>query len=259
MFRPGRHLAGSARKAAQLVTELLIIIPTRSRPQAVARVVEAWTITGAFEQGAELLFVVDRDDPKCGEYQASLSTCGWGVMGLFVDEWRPLVPKLNSAASAAAESHYAYAVGFAGDDHLPRTPGWAGRYVAALREMGTGVVSCPDGYRPDRLPTQWAMTSDIVRTLGQMVPAPVEHLYCDNAIWELAEMADCYAYLPDDLIEHMHPVAGKVATDEQYERVNSRRQYKGDRRAYHLWREDPIGLARDVSLIRKLTDREVTA
>jgi hypothetical protein len=240
------------------VTELTIIVPTRSRPANVERVIDAWDATGAFIDGAELLFVVDGDDPEYLAYCDVLGTAARAVPGVTwssVPAWEPLVPKLNLAAlRVLADVPGRFAVGFAGDDHLPRTPGWVSRYLEILREVGTGVVSCPDGYRPDDLPTQWAMTSDIVRALGRMVPAPVDHLYCDDAVRALGVAAECYHYLPDVLIEHMHPVAGKAGRDEQYDRVNSRTQYRGDRRAYHQWREQQ--LVADAQTVRTLIDRQ---
>lgn len=240
------------------MAELVVIVPTRSRPEAVERVVAAWEATGAFDDGAELLFVVDRDDPRCADYRAALITCREGVSATYADEWRPLVPKLNRVAVSLAvgQAGRPFALGFAGDDHLPRTAGWVGRYLGALYSAGTGIVSCADGYRDDGLPTQWAMTSDIVRALGRMVPAPVDHLYCDDAVRELADGADCYTYLVDVLIEHMHPVARdaegkpKAPTDEQYRRVNSRQQYRGDRAAYRNWAHGAS--ADDIETVRSL-------
>ncbi len=241
---------------------MLIIVPTRSRPENVAKVVRAWEDTDAFEH-ASLLFAFDRDDPKAGEYQQAIAEVDgpWrGVRGISLPEWQPLVPKLNGVAVAEVVGEWRhmdyFAVGFAGDDHLPRTCGWAEAYIAALSRLGTGVVSCPDGYRKDRLPTQWAMTSDIVRALGRMVPAPVDHLYCDNAVQDLAEAAGCYAYLDDVLIEHMHPLAGqgKAKWDDQYRHVNRPEQYRRDEEAYRMWRDsEPFARWRmdaDVSLMR---------
>lgn len=226
-----------------------MIVPTRSRPEAVARVVEAWEATGAFDDGAELLFAFDADDPECSEYVNAINHTG--VRREVLPVWFPLVIKLNRVAREAASGKgRPFAIGFAGDDHLPRTTGWVGRYLGALYSAGTGVVSCADGYRDDTLPTQWAMTSDIVRSLGRMVPAPVDHLYCDDAVRALAVAADCYTYLADVLIEHMHPVAGKAPSDEQYDRVNSRQQYRHDRAAYHLWRDTE--LAQQAGKIRDL-------
>jgi hypothetical protein len=248
------------------VSELTIIVPTRSRPQSVARVVEAWRATGAFADGAELLFVVDEDDPEYMNYVAAIDRArGDGSQGLVYEEalgwtsaavWRPLVPKLNEAAlNAIADYPGLFAIGFAGDDHLPRTPGWAARYLDVLRRRA-GIVYCDDGYQHDNIPTQWAMTADIVTALGKMVPADVEHLYCDNAIRDLGLGAGCLTYLPDVLIEHMHPVAGKGADDPQYRRVNGSEQYRNDRAAYRGWHRSG-GYAHDVEIVRNLIEQGV--
>lgn len=244
------------------MTELLTIVPTRSRPEAVERVVGAWLDTGAFDDGAELLFVIDYDDPRFGDYLDALQGHGGPgsrVRFRSIPAWKPLVPKLNNtAASHAKLSPEIFAFGFAGDDHLPRTRGWARRYLEVLGEAGTGIVFCDDGYQHENLPTQWAMTADIVRTLGGMVPAPVEHLYCDNAVREIGLAAGCLIYMSDVLIEHMHPAAGKAETDAQYARVNSRDQYRDDRTAYRHWR-DQGGLADAAARVRVLIEKGRTA
>jgi hypothetical protein len=226
------------------VSDLLVIVPSRGRPDSVHRVVQAWTDTDAWRD-AELTFVADEDDPRVDAYREAFAavplpdpaTRGPARL-VTADVWRPLVPKLNLAANTWAGEHFA--VGFAGDDHLPRTPGWAGKYLTALRELGTGIVYGDDGLQGERLPTQWAMTSDIVRTLGAMVPAPVEHLYCDNAIKDLGEAAGFLRYLPDVLIEHMHPMARKAKVDDGYRLVNAPSQYRKDRAAYQRWRAEQL-------------------
>jgi hypothetical protein len=227
---------------------LIVIVPTRSRPGNVPEVVAAWRETGAFDDGAELSFVIDADDPAYDEYVTALDAARylaacrgerlitWSV----IPQWAPLVPKLNEAAVDLLLAG-TYALGFAGDDHRPRTPGWVGRYLSALRDLGTGVVSCPDGYRTDDLPTQWAMTADIVHELGRMVPAGVEHLYCDDAVRDLAAAAGAYRVLGDVLIDHLNPYAGRRAElDEQYRRVNAPEQYAKDRPIYRRWKRDDL-------------------
>lgn len=235
------------------MADLLVIVPTRSRPEAVARVVRAWMATDAFEV-ASLLFAFDLDDPRQPDYLAEFDALGWSqTWPLYFRQMlrhEQLVPKLNSVAVDHASADSFFALGFAGDDHLPRTPGWAQAYLKTLREMRTGIVSCPDGYRDDRLPTQWAMTADIVRALGAMVPAPVEHLYCDDAVRALGDAAESYDYLGDHMIEHMNPYAGKAEMDAQYERVNGGVQYKRDRRAYREWRAHDLD--RQAGIIRRL-------
>jgi len=236
------------------MTDLLVIVPTRGRPDAIGRVVDAWNATGAWER-AELTFVADEDDPTVSTYRAVFAAVPLpdpatrGPARLVIsDMWRPLVPKLNLAAKAWAGEHFALA--YAGDDHLPRTAGWAGRYLDELRAMGTGIVYGDDLLQHERLPTQWAMTSDIVRALGRMVPAPVEHLYCDNAVLALGRGAGCIRYLSDVVIEHMHPIAGKAEMDDGYAKANADSQYERDRPAFHNWLRD--GLAADLRTVKAL-------
>jgi hypothetical protein len=234
------------------VADLLVVVPTRGRPHAVAPIIEAWNVTGAWDD-AELLFVVDADDPTLPNYRDALALArpdGWPApAGLMVaDRWQPLVPKLNEAVAAHVDDYFA--LGFAGDDHRPRSASWARTMLAALVDMGTGVVYGNDLLQGKRLASSWVMTSDIVRTLGRMVPAPVEHMYCDNAVMDLAADAGCLAYLPDVVIEHLHPLAGKAEWDPGYYRVNRAEQFAADGDAYQRWRDSQRAV--DVAAVRAL-------
>ncbi|MEU5549208.1 hypothetical protein ABZ738_05515 [Micromonospora sp. NPDC047793] len=237
------------------MADLLVIVPSRGRPESVARLVEAWQATGAYDDGAELMFAVDADDPTYPAYMAEIGRCRPGALGTFTArEWVPMVHKLNAAVvDVLAAVPGLPALGFAGDDHLPRTPGWARRYLDEMRQMGTGIVYGDDRIQGARLPTQWATTSDIVRTLGRMVPADVEHLYCDDAIADLGRAARCLRYLPDVVIEHVHPLAGRAAWDDQYRRVNHPGQYARDRAAYERWRVERM--PDDVAAVKALSER----
>ena len=240
--------------------ELLVIVPTRGRPYHLPRLVDAWQQTGAFDQGAALLFAVDADDPMIDAYrQAVRLPIGPLTVGMAVRPmWEPMVAKLNQVAFAHAGGPGAggpFALGFAGDDHVPRTAGWAGRYLEELRDLGTGIVYGDDMLQGRELPTQWAMTWDIVNMLGRMVPSGVEHLYCDNVIKQLGEAAGCLRYLPDVVIEHMHFVNGKAPADEGYLRVNRPEQYSRDLDAFHRWQAQQLPIQAEA--IRALSARRV--
>ena len=231
------------------MSELLVVVPSRSRPENVERLMRAWVDTDAFEV-ASCRIDIDADDPAFRDYMALADELPAGARLAVGHRWRSLVWKLNRAARQ--EQHGYLALGFMGDDHLPRTHQWAHRYLAELAEMGTGIVYGDDGFQHENTPTQWAMTTDIVRALGgRMVPAPVEHLYCDDAVRDLGRAAGCLRYLPDVLVEHMHPSAGKAQRDPQYVRVNSREQYAKDRPAYRRWVEHGLpGQAGEVVRLR---------
>jgi hypothetical protein len=234
------------------MTELLVVVPSRTRPQNVRRLVDAWRDTGALGV-ASMRVDIDADDPEFRGYLRLAESFPRGVRLAVGHRWRSLVWKLNRATRQECESYFA--LGFMGDDHLPRTQGWVQRYLDELHELRTGIVYGDDGYQHENTPTQWAMTSDICRALGgRMVPAPVDHLYCDDAVRDLGKLAGCLRYLPDVTIEHMHPSAGKAQRDEQYVRVNSQAQYGRDRPAYHAWREslDDEGLGSQAERVHSL-------
>ncbi len=232
------------------MSELTVLVPSRGRPQNVERISDAWIETGAFDR-AQLLFILDADDPEFFRYQAALKESplfGEGLTFLLEAQWRPMVPKLNRVASAYA-SISNRPLAFMGDDHLPRTQDWVTEILRAL-ETSPRIVSSPDGLRTDDLPTWWAMTADVVRALGCMVPGEMEHLYCDNAVRDVARAAGIYSWLPDVMIEHMHPHAGKAEEDEGYATVNSTRRYREDQAAYLLWLYR--SMKRDVAKVRSL-------
>jgi hypothetical protein len=164
-----------------------------------------------------------------------------------------MVEALNARATGyAGLDDPPFAIGFMGDDHCPRTYGWDKAYVDALREMGTGIVYGNDLIQGARLPTQVAMTADIVRALGYMAPPALTHLYVDNFWRDLGTVAGCLRYLPDVTVEHRHPIAGKAEWDEGYRRVNDAAMYERDRLAYVEYQRTQF--VADVAKVKALRD-----
>lgn len=223
--------------------DLIVIVPSRGRSDNAHALAEAFAET--CQAGAKLLFAIDDDDPQRRFYEdLPAKMCG---------PWEPMVPKLNKIAATLARGADApFALGFMGDDHRPRTLGWDLIMLEALLELGSGVVYANDLLQGERLCTSWLMTSDIVRALGRMVPAPVEHMFCDNAVMNLAIAAKCLRYVPDVVIEHMHPLAGKSAWDPGYWRVNQPAQYQRDGATYQTYQT--LQFDNDVSTVTELRE-----
>ncbi len=222
--------------------KLGVLIPTRSRPHNIEPILRAWAETGAYG-AAEPIFVIDQDDARFDDYLRVVQRPG--VSYLLPDVWEPLVPKLNKAArQMSARLPF---LAFMGDDHIPRTPMWAHKLIEEHVVRRAGIVYGKDGIQDERLCTWWSMDSRIVHKLGRMVPAKVQHMYCDNAVMLLGQKAQMIHYRPDVLIEHMHPLVGKAANDPQYERVNRREQYERDEAQFRTWVD--TGLARDATLL----------
>lgn len=230
------------------MSDLVVIVPSRGRPEAALELADAFRETCT--AGTSPVFAVDSDDPRFDDYWEVVRL---GLASVVGGDHRSMVDALNRRAAgfAGLEPELApFAIGFMGDDHRPRTTGWDKAYLDALREIGTGIVYGNDLLQGERLATQCAMTSDIIRALGHMAPPTLRHMYVDNYWMALGSSAGCLRYLPDVVVEHMHPIAGKSEWTEGHKRVNDRSVYAADARAYEAYVK--TRLAGDVEAVRAL-------
>jgi hypothetical protein len=143
-----------------------------------------------------------------------------------------------------------FAVGFLGDDHRPRTPGWDTAYLNSLRELGTGIVYGDDLFQHEAIPTQVAMTTDIPKTLGYICPPEFDHL-CVDVVWnDWGKAIQKIRYLPAVVVEHVHYLAGKAQKDQTYSDVNSSVMAAHDSAAYQEYMNG--NFSRDVDKLKKL-------
>jgi hypothetical protein len=192
------------------VSELLIIVPTRGRPQVIA---DLWSSFEATSHGAaSLLLAVDNDDPLLLEYIKVAATYS---LQMTVGQRLRLGGTLNEVALQEADN-YPY-IGFMGDDHRPRSADWDVEYVEALKS--NLFVYGNDLLQKENLPTQVAMRSSVVKTLGYMSPPGLVHMFIDNAWKAWGDGTGSIKYLPDVVVEHLHPAAGKASEDSNYQEV----------------------------------------
>lgn len=221
--------------------DLVALVPTRGRPHAVPELAQAWAET---ESRARLIFYIDDDDPFVDDYLAH--ACN--EFQLHIGPRLRLAGTLNMAALDQAPRREALV--FMGDDHRPRTPRWDARFAECL-SGGTGIVYGNDLLIGEGFPTAVAMTSDIVSTLGYMCPPGFTHL-CLDLVWlDWGKRLDRITYLPDVVIEHMHPANGKAKLDAGYEEVNSEAMVAADTAAYTAYRDNG-GLDADVAKLSTL-------
>lgn len=213
---------------------LTMICPSRGRPGNVQRVLESWRQN---TDSARLVVVVDPDDPQLPGYKDL--DCDLKVL----DVPCRLGPALNVVAPELARD--ADAVGFLSDSHFPRTTGWDTRLVEAL-PSGGGVSYSNDLLQYERLPTNPVITASLIRDLGYMAPPGLTHLYIDNFWKRLGEDLNALVYLPDVIVEHMHPSIGKAEWDVQWRANNAPEQDHADSAFYSsfLRNQWPSDLAR---------------
>jgi len=224
-----------------MTAPLLVIVPTRTRPHNVAELIASFEATRTV---ADLLVWVD-DDPDPDAYDELVATRPEWCQIVRSSTRRRLCGTLNHIAPIYADGYGV--LGFLGDDHRPRTPGWDVQVLAAMQSHG--VVYGNDLIQGERIPTAVFMDAEIVRRTGRFVHPDVVHLYCDNAWRTLGEALGTLRYLPDVVIEHMHPVVGKAPADASYMESNAPERYSADEAAFRAWLAG--GLARDVAMIRQ--------
>jgi hypothetical protein len=213
---------------------LAVIVPSRGRPHTVAELADAFRDTCT--EHTWLLFAVDADDPEYARYRTAVDEAfiAHRRVQLTVQPAGTMVTALNHGARTLLEAPgwaRPDAIGFMGDDHRPRTKGWDRAYLDALTSL-PGIVYGNDRIQGASLPTQCAISASVVRALGHMAPEELTHLYVDNYWLTLGRTAGCISYLPQVIVEHLHPVAGRAEWDEGYRRVNAPAMYERDRQAY---------------------------
>jgi hypothetical protein len=186
------------------MAKMIVIVPTRGRPNNAARLVKAFGATDA--DGTDLLFRVDDDDPALDEY---LKIDAEFVVG----EHLLFGPKLNEQVAKSAPDYDI--VGFMGDDHVPRTMNWDAAFAEVLHK--TGIAYGNDLLQGETIPTAVFMTSNIPLTLGYFCAPGIMHMYIDNAWKDWGSRSGCLTYLPDVVLEHLHHVNGKAEMDNLYQ------------------------------------------
>jgi hypothetical protein len=204
-----------------------LLIPTRSRPQSIDAILNDAHRAGAF---VDFIIGVDDDDDNLSEYT---EVCR-NRAKLYIGPRKRLGPTLNDMAVKYSNEYFA--LGFIGDDMRPRNDLWGDIVLKELLSLKTGFMHGDDGAWGEQLATQIFLTSDIVKTLGYMVPPGMIHMYLDNFWSDFARAINRFTYRKDLYIEHLHPAWGKAEKDALYEETNNSEQMNADRVKYEQYK-----------------------
>lgn len=223
--------------------DLLIVVPSRNRPQSIARFLDA--VHGTAKMQTHVHVIIDNDDPEIERYKYVMDQAGKDGDVLTVGERKGLAGSTNDIAVPEAEN-YPY-ISSLGDDMIPRTPGWDRALIKAIERMGGTGISYPwDGVRED-IPEAVLMSTDIIRTLGWMAYPGCSHWYIDNVWSDLGWGAGCIRHLRAISVEH----AWKTDTTSK----DSSEKLTCDRDAYYLWKK--TRMAEDIKTIITLREKQL--
>lgn len=198
-----------------LVTVTAVIVPSAKRPQNAKRLARAFRATIA-DPDTYLVLAVDDDEPYLDAYREIRNTfsevCSLRIMK---DSPHRIGPIINDITrDLLDEEPPPDFIGFMGDDHEPKTPGWDADLVHALGGR-PGVSYGNDMNKGSDLPTACLIDARVVAALGYLVPPGMHHLYLDD-FWLMLGHATHLAYRGGTVIEHLHPTVGKAPLDDSY-------------------------------------------
>jgi hypothetical protein len=203
----------------------LVILPTRSRPDNAERCINALK-----EHSVMSDFVIAIDDDQSDLYPRL------DGVTYEVNPRLRMNGTLNLVANKYADKYET--IFFLGDDHLVQTPSWDEYLTKAIRHKGYGLAYGNDLLQKHQLATAVMMSTNIIKAVGYMAPPKLVHLYMDNYWMILGQRLGTLWYFDNVIIEHLHPVAGKVEWDEQYREANSNEVANADRMELHRYMEE---------------------
>ena len=212
--------------------DMTVYVPTKGRPQNAERLQKQFYKTATLN--TRLVFILSTNDDKIDLYKDL-------HYKIVVTPDKPgFVSPLNLGYRQDRKKVYSYALGFMGDDHFPRTVGWDERVVDELRKLKAGLVYGNDKFQEQSIPTQIFMTADIPLALGFMTLPQLKHLYADNFWLDFGAAINRIKYLPDVVIEHLHPAAGKAVQDEGYDFSGDFRLDQEDKKMYMQYLKEDL-------------------
>jgi glycosyl transferase/beta-hydroxylase protein BlmF len=187
--------------------KISFLCPARGRPDYVIAHVESILDTIADPSRLELLFYIDRDDPRLSDYEAmfaKLATFVQGTVSLVpIVGDRVGTPKaLNVMAARSAGD----TLMISNDDLIFVTKAWDLEIDKAASDYPDGIFNIffDDGYFGDKLSCFPIIGRQWYLALGYVAPVIFEHAVVDWWIHHLGKFMDRNVFLPHVKIEHRH-------------------------------------------------------
>ncbi len=187
------------------MNKLLLVVPSRGRPENIARLYQALEET--CDEQTDLIVGLDEDDPARDQYPD-------GIEYVIRADLHGVVPWMNELALSRVND-YNY-IGMIGDDNVPRTTGWDSQIISALQKTPFAFGNDLYPREPGSHCAHIFCRSEIIKTLGYLGPPQLRHMFVDNSWLEWGKACGI-TYLHDVIIEHLHFTTGKASYDKTYE------------------------------------------
>jgi hypothetical protein len=166
------------------------------------------------ENLSDVHVILDQDDLDNYNYLDNYSF----IIKHVVPEGLTLMQKINTISLTLAEK-YPY-LAFIGDDIVFKTS-WESKFIGELSKTKNGLVYGNDLHQGKNLATHPCITSNMVKAVGFFGCPAVEHNFFDVYWLEIVRLTGTVKYLPEVVMEHMHPNAGKNPYDYISIKINN--------------------------------------
>jgi hypothetical protein len=197
------------------------ILPTRSRPHNLLRIINAWHETGA---STPVELCMDSDDPCLPQIEAISLPPGWKIV---IGRRGPLSTIYNAAYERNLDAPF---FGFIADDVVPITNGWD---IKLIKAAGSDGMSVPSGGETTGGCPHFVLGGNLVRSMGWLALPGLDRIYIDTVWGDVAKDRGVYREVNDVKLEHHHFSNGKALMDSTY-RKNHKAQ---DKLIYNNWRQ----------------------
>lgn len=221
---------------------IAVLVPSRGRPDRALAMTRSVLDTAI--RRVAVVVIVDADDPSLEEYRAQ----PWPGRV----ELRVLEERLGYTASLNRIAREWWMrvpiLGAFGDDVAFRTMGWDLEVRRVLRRPG--IAFGDDLVHGKNHPTAVFMHTAVARALGWLALPATSHQWADDGWKRLGEETGLLRFMPDVVLEHLHPAVGKAPWDDTYASVFDEDRARRDYEGFGRWLEE--GLKADVRKVSRI-------
>ena len=191
-----------------LKPEISICLPTRGRPLQLSTMIKTATELATDAKGIEFLIYVDEDDLTMVDFSHPNATILRGE--------RLTISKMTNLLASISQGNL---IMYAADDIIFRTKNWDSIVLQHYNNSAHKIclIHGDDlGQDSNKIATHGFVSRDLYNLLGYLLPTYFRADFCDTWMTEICVKSGTRSFVPNLIIEHIHPAWGKADIDETY-------------------------------------------
>lgn len=199
--------------------QISILCPSRGRPFKLSRMIASAIVLANNPADINFFIGIDKDDLAFSKYMQEIRSARiWtNRVHVTIENVRtPSITHNNNLAQVATGDILV----LVGDDCVFRTRGWDSQVLNLWNQYPDNILIAyfNDG-RNRQKAEHFAIHKDWIKATGHLCPPIFEHFCLDMWLEWIAKRLQRLIWLPNLVIEHMHPKYGKDEKDETFHHI----------------------------------------